>query len=562
MPILPRGRCQECEYDLATLIRTQEHPRRIPSSSATGHARAGRQLRPISFPTLRVAPPRLNLHCTGSAEGAICSDTMRTSAVRRAWARWAGNMGPQPPHTHARQFLAQAVEDHVLTRAQARRILRHYRRRAAVNGAVSIEDVALDLEKMTLEQSREVACHLLASQNGRRSLPDPFARSSLIGRREVPFATAAASLMGIVLASYWIISGSDLPKISDVASLAGLVLAILTPVSGHVAWSWVRRGLVMAATPVAAYSIWPLFAEGGMATGQAVSLGTLAVLSAAAAVMVSFQRRSVRYLNLRNEVTAQLVSRVGRRGGLSDTDAEVSSIMQTACSMIALNPWHDELRRALFWRRGVGVASLWYMIPERDADGRVVGFRMKEFAISEASNEARNLLARIQEKHHPVPLDQERYSKFLLDCSVNGRLNRKTFFASPERLKCISLSGWVYSTRQAVYEGDVRNCLAYNESYQEVLDSEQASAAALSCLSFQSVAAFVVGGRECGTEPHGVLVAFSNVRNGITSDDEKLLLVISHLLDQTLSMRTESTPATSVPATSAPTDSGRTSQYA
>ncbi|HUT94829.1 MAG TPA: hypothetical protein VMY37_35555 [Thermoguttaceae bacterium] len=212
-------------------------------------------------------------------------------------------------------------------------------------------------------------------------------------------------------------------------------------------------------------------------------------------------------------------------------------VLRTAAYAVSLNPWDRVLSWLLPWKRPIGAPSLWYLEPCTDPQK---GFDIRMTVVPGASLEAWHAFEMIQKNHHPVALDKDAFRKAMQDCTSQGELDEVAFRRLRDDQQFVSLSGFVFGYCHGIPYGDFDGCLAVDRTYMGALEDAPLPKVVARWLNFASFAAYpVVAGSDGDGKPIGVVIAFKNVPNGITPEDQSVLVTCAQLLGLLLTKATE-----------------------
>jgi hypothetical protein len=460
------------------------------------------------------------------------------------------------------RFLAVATEKKIISASQAREIYATQRRwRSKGDKAPPVGEIGREMRILTQDEITQILAASKKTREEGRRLRDPISESPKPSEGSPPSwfrqlmgvilllavvgggiwrgsFTAAAEIASIGAAAWMAIEGVFWSRASARpvgVRLLGLLLQLTVPLSVLAVILFGRR-LFQALHGVESTVTVPDLR--GDRLGLEVSIGALALSAGYFLLIAAWRHTAIASLKSRIRHTRRMLFRYsqliirgpgnGRRSMMSQRRRAIRGVLEETAHVLRQNPWDRAVEWSLPGHRSVGAVSLWYLEPNADPQA---GFDIFAFAAPLAPGEVMRAFRRIQARHHPVRLNHAAWDAAIGSCTSDGVLDRAQFLKRTDRHTFVSLTGYVFDKGHAQHAGDVRRCLAYEQSYVRVLDLPNQPSIVREWLNFQSVAAIPVCERDGNRwDTVGVLMAFKNVQNGITPEDMETLRMASDLL--------------------------------
>lgn len=270
-----------------------------------------------------------------------------------------------------------------------------------------------------------------------------------------------------------------------------------------------------------------------------VAATSLAGVVAYGFLLLWWRHREIWFLETRIELTSGLIgtalsaAQAARFESARAQEIRLESaaeLLKRTSIVLSMNPWDRQVAALLPFAAPRGVVSIWYLEPRPDVGDGTLQIRL--FAAPGAPPTVIEAFEKIRRDHFPAGFDRKRYNSAIAACSDDeGNLNIEQFRTRLELEKFVSAAGFVLARGQAHDSGDARFCKVFNHSYVMGIKKTVGSADEVArWLDFRSFAAYPVFDTRNPSTPRGVLMAFKNLRNGVTGEDKHTLSATSRLL--------------------------------
>lgn|GEM_PF-6196064 len=224
-----------------------------------------------------------------------------------------------------------------------------------------------------------------------------------------------------------------------------------------------------------------------------------------------------------------ITTAVGEQGSpAEEVDKGINEVMLWTARTVYLNPWNRLLRYVIPSRMAhPGVTSLWLFRPR--SFGAIIEFDVSNHVVI-GPQRVSEVFERFRERYHPR-INFEELGRTREKLKEEGLVPENEFLSeSLMALKSeyVSLPGLVHYEERGLDGDDVREFWGFEYAhYRKAIERETGDDRGLLKDSlWKAFAAYPVyrGGPQRGGPPAGVLVAFSNTKNGIINRDRNVLV--------------------------------------
>ncbi|MCC6228409.1 MAG: hypothetical protein IT432_04195 [Phycisphaerales bacterium] len=398
---------------------------------------------------------------------------------------WGDMAGVQSESSNCAHVLAIAVAEAKLTREQCWEIAKYQRflQRSCAGHVPKVLDICQIHGYLTPEQSEQILLLQTKYKESLKAVPDPLAgRDPGQHRGEWRLPLMAVVYLVVAAVSYWAYQFS-----AGILAIPAFILATFAFIERLSKYLFKDRiddatlsisraknfVFVAVAILTIVYLLWCLHQSPSASMhARASSAGYLLVgIVFALFVMTSVRGRKIHWGEARDGLGTQLMhqlrSRRAQNGGTPEERAKF--ILDRTAEVMTSNVYDSWLSRLpVVWRQTI--CTLWYLEPEEkapDDDAQEPAARfggdkrtphdLIRFRIVAASCPARlatvvQAVEKVKQSHRPA-WSQSTYDSFLRECwSPQTGLDRQRVEAAAEEItRCVSLTGWVFTSGQTLY---------------------------------------------------------------------------------------------------------------